>query len=266
VICKGANDGSAAGRAALGTEPGFDPSKPLGNAKHERFCYAIVQGHRLGPAYEIAGFTGKSARLPWQLRHQPGVDARIKWLLEERIRADVAVRARAVEKEENARLRLIRELEAIAYVDPGDLFQWDRKPEFDVDGNLTGYRDELALTPSHLLTKAQRSAVKEVSRIVKKDGTTVRLNTNGKLEALALLARILGMTQPDAPATSSTTINNTQVNVGSPGDMNAFEMARRLAFALEKAARALPAATAELDGPILEAVETHAPSETERLA
>ena len=133
--------------------------------------------------------------------------------------------------------------------------QWDRKPVFDEDGNLTGYEERLELTPSRHLTKAQRSAVKEVSRTVKKDGTTVRLNTNGKLEALALLARILGMTQPDAPATSSTTINNTQVNVGSPGDMNAFEMARRLAFALEKAARALPAATAELDGPILEAVE-----------
>ena len=179
-----------------------------------------------------------------------------------RIRADAEIRARAVEKEHDARLRLIHELEAVAYVDPGDLFQWDRKPRFDDDGNLTGYDDELVLTPSKHLTKAQRSSIKSVSRTVKKDGVTLRVDTNGKLEALALLARILGVNQPDAPATSSTTINNTQVNVvGSPGEMNAFEMARRLAFALEKAARALPAATAELDGPILEAVETHAPSD-----
>jgi hypothetical protein len=39
----------------LDAKRSFDPSKPLANVKHERFCWAIVQGHRLGPAYEIAG-------------------------------------------------------------------------------------------------------------------------------------------------------------------------------------------------------------------
>jgi hypothetical protein len=49
--------------ARLG-EHALDPAKPLTNVKHERFCWAIVQGHRLAPAYEIAGFAGKSPRLP----------------------------------------------------------------------------------------------------------------------------------------------------------------------------------------------------------
>ena len=79
---------------ALDAKPGLNPSKPLANVKHERFCGAIVQGHRLGPAYETAGFTGKSPRLPWQLRHKPRVDARVTWLLAQRIEADMRERHR----------------------------------------------------------------------------------------------------------------------------------------------------------------------------
>jgi hypothetical protein len=65
------------GEVTLRGEHGFDPSRPLANIKHERFCWAIVQGHRLGPAYEIAGFEGKSPRLSWELRQKPAIDARV---------------------------------------------------------------------------------------------------------------------------------------------------------------------------------------------
>jgi hypothetical protein len=157
-----------------------------------------------------------------------------------RIEAEAKARAAGMEKEQDARLRLIRELEAIAYVDPGDLIQWDREPQFDEAGSLVGYQDRLDLTPSKHLTKAQRSAVKSVSRTVKRDATTVRIDTNGKLEALSLLARILGLPGPDA-VPGSTTINNTQVNVSTAADMPVMEVARRLAFILERAARAQPA-------------------------
>jgi hypothetical protein len=101
----------------------FDPSKPLANVRRERFCWAIAQGHRLGPAYELAGFAGKSPRLPWQLKHEPCIEARVSRLLEQRIEADTRARHRADEKIDDARLRLIRELERMAYSDARDLAQ-----------------------------------------------------------------------------------------------------------------------------------------------
>lgn len=220
----------------------------------EHFAIAIANGTDVETAYREAGYKG-GERSRQSLRYAPDVKARIRWILEERIRAGAAARAKSAGKEIDARLRLIRELEAIAYVDPGDLAQWDRVPRFDATGALVGYDDVLVLTPSHLLTKAQRSAVKSVSRTVKKDGTTVRLDTNGKQEALGLLAKILGVVQADSSTT--TTINATQVNVTTGGETNALEAARRLAFALEMAARALPAKA--IEGPILDIEASHAP-------
>ncbi len=223
-------------------EPGQDPaSVPLKHPPRELFAQAVARGVNADMAYREAGYSGGPASRR-ELRCSADVDARIRWLLVQRIEVEAKARATGIEKDQDARLRLIRELEAIAYVDPGDLMQWDREPVFDEHGNLIGYQDRLELTPSKHLTKAQRSAVKSVSRTVKRDGTTVKVDLNGKLEALTLLARILGLPRPDAPpASSSTTINNTQVNV--VGEMPALEVARRLAFVLERAERAREAAS-----------------------
>jgi hypothetical protein len=243
---------------AIGGEapPGATPL----SVQREQFALAIADGVDVETAYRDAGYTGNQHSRK-TARYAPDVRARVKWILEERIRAGAAARAKHAVKQEDARLRLIRELEAIAYVDPGDLMQWSRVPRFDGEGNLVGHDDVVDLTPSHLLTKAQRSAVRSVSRTVKRDGTTVRLDTNGKQEALALLAKILGMTANDAPATS-TTINNTQVNMVAVGETSALEAARRLAFALEKAARALPATSpAAIGGPVIDHEPSHAPGE-----
>jgi hypothetical protein len=227
-------------RKPITLEPGQDPaSLPLKHPPRELFAQAVARGVNVDQAYREAGYAGNSASRR-ELRCSADVDARIRWLLAERIESDARVRAPGIKEEQDARLRLIHELEAIAYVDPGDLMQWDRDPVFDNEGNVIGYRDLLEITPSKHLTKAQRSAVKSVSRTVKRDGTTVKIDLNGKLEALNQLARILGMTQPDAPPASSTTINNTQVNVLGGQAETALEAARRLAFAIEKAARAAP--------------------------
>jgi len=110
---------------------------------------------------------------------------------------------------------------------------------------VTGERPVMRVTPSHLLTREQAAQVRSVAP---KSGG-LRFDTTDKLQALAQLARILGLVQPEAAASSSTTINATQVNVSAPGETNAFELARRLAFALEKAARATPPA---LEGPMVE--------------
>ena len=175
----------------------------------------------------------------------------------ERIRAEHAARARTVEKENDARLRLVRELERIAYSDVRDVIQWDVEPAIDKDGTIIGERPVMRVTPSHLLTKEQAAQVRALT--TKSGG--LRFETHDKLGALAQLARILGLIQPQEAA-PSTTINNTQINVAAAGETNALEMARRLAFALEKAARALPAtAPAAIEGPILDLEASHAPGD-----
>ena len=156
-------------RKPIALEPGQDPaSLPLKHPPRELFAQAVARGVNVDQAYREAGYAGNSASRR-ELRCSADVDARIRWLLAERIESDARVRAPGIKEEQDARLRLIRELEAIAYVDPGDLMQWDRDPVFDEHGNLIGYKDRLELTPSKHLTKAQRSAVKAVSRTVKRD-------------------------------------------------------------------------------------------------
>jgi hypothetical protein len=211
------------GRLVLADKPSFGPSKPLANVKHERFCWAIVQGHRLAPAYEIAGFEGKSSRLPWQLRHKPAVDARVSWLLAERIKANTRAHHRKIA---DSKLRLIRELERIAFCDPRDVMQWDRVPEFDREGNVLGWRDEVTTTPSRLLTAAQAAQVRSITN--KKGAVTFEVHD--KLAALDKLARILGVYHE--PPTPAPAVMVNQLNIG--GD-NALEALRRLAFAIAKA-------------------------------
>jgi hypothetical protein len=186
-----------------------------------------VQGHRLGPAYELAGFTGKSPRLPWQLRHKPAIDARVSWLLAKRVETDTRARHRTEKKIADSRLRLIRELERIAFYDPRDFVQWERRPKFDKDRQLIGFEDVMIVTPSGKLTADQAAAVRSVTT---KSGS-LKFETHDKLGALEKLAKVLGIYQEPAlpPASQSVTVN--QVNFS--GD-NALEAARRLAFALAK--------------------------------
>jgi hypothetical protein len=231
VILGEVSRGRAVGGAALNGEPGLDPSKPLANVKRERFCWAIVQGHRLGPAYEIAGFEGKTPRLPWQLRHRPHIDARISWLLVKRIEDDTKARHKAEKKIPDARERVIRELERLAFSDARDLVAWDRHPKFDADGEtVIGFEDVMIVRPSHLMTADQAAAVRSVTT---KAGA-LKFETHDKLGALEKLAKVLGLyVEPTAPPISqSVTVN--QMNFNSD---NALEAARRLAFALAKAAQ-----------------------------
>ena len=163
--------------------------------------------------------------------------------------ADTRARHRTEEKIADARLRLIARLEAIAYADPRDVIQWNRKPKVDKDGNVTGWTKELVVTPSHLLTREQAAMVKSIT--TKGDG--IKFEVNDQLTALAQLAKILGLTADQAP----TSVANTQVNVGQVnvvgGGDNGLESLRRLAFAIEKTCRAQEAG-------LLEAKPSHAPN------
>ena len=225
-----ASRGAAIGIGALGAKPGFDSSKPLANVRHERFCWAIAQGHRLGPAYEIAGFEGKSPRLPWQLRHKPAIDARVSWLLAKRIEDDTKARHKAEKKIPDARERVIRELERLAFNDVRDLVQWDKRAVLDDDGQVVGFEDIMVVKPSRLMTPDQAASVRSVTT---KAGQ-LKFETHDKFGALEKLAKVLGLYfEPTAPPISqSVTLNQMNFN----GD-NALEAARRLAFALAKAAQ-----------------------------
>jgi hypothetical protein len=127
-------------------------------------------------------------------------------------------------------LRLIRELERIAFYDPRDFVQWERRPKFEEDEQLIGFEDVMIVTPSGKLTADQAAAVRSVTT---KSGY-LKFETHDKLDALEKLATVLGVYQEPAvpPVTQSLTVN--QVHFG--GD-NALEAARRLAFALAKLSR-----------------------------
>ena len=60
------------------------------------------------------------------------------------VEADTRARHRTEEKIADARLRLIREFERIAYSDTRDVVQWDLEPELDQDGNVVGFKDVAA--------------------------------------------------------------------------------------------------------------------------
>jgi hypothetical protein len=113
-----------------------------------------AQGIPVAVAYERAGYKGGEVSRS-QLRRSPDVDGRVSWLLAKRVRTDTQARHQVDQKIEDARLRLVRELERIAYSDPRDVLRWNREPEFDHEGNVVGFKDALTITPSHLLTREQ---------------------------------------------------------------------------------------------------------------
>ena len=168
------------------------------------------------------------------------------WLLAKRIEADTRARHRTEEKIADARLRLIGELERVAYSDVRDVVQWDREPELDQNGNVIGFKDAMKVTPSHLLSKEQATQVRSVTT---KSGA-LKFEVHDKLAALAQLAKILGVApEPQSQTVNNATVNVQQVNIG--GADNALEAARRLAFALAKAERAMALAGAT-DAPDVE--------------
>jgi hypothetical protein len=185
----------------------------------------VAEGVPVQAAYTQAGFKGGD-RARSQLRNHPDIKARISWLLTERIKTATRRRHKSEKKLGDLRTRTMKELERVAFSDVRDIIQWRRIPIVDSDGSIVGYEDEVVATPSHELTRDAAASIKEVST---KSGA-VRIATHDKLAALDKIARALGLFQDSAPPPSSVTVN--QVNVG---DVQALELARRLAFLLAMA-------------------------------
>lgn len=194
-------------------------------------------------AYRLAGYSG-SDQARSVLRRSVDVDARISWLLADRVRADTELRHKGEKKVVELRTKVMRELERVAFGDVRDLIQWDRVPILGKDGSVEGFRDDLVATPSRRLTTAQAAGVKSVTT---KSGA-LKIDMHDKLNALTVLAKSLGLFADSAP------VQNVTVNNVNLGDTNALEAVRRLAFIMGQAVSQAPL----LEG---ETVETAEPSE-----
>ena len=228
------------------TDRGFliDPSEPLRKASREIFAQFVAQGVRVAIAYARAGYVGGEVSRS-QLRRSADIDARVSWLLAKRIEDDTKARHRAEKKIPEARERVIRELERLAFNDVRDLVQWDKRALLDGDGQVVGFEDIMVVKPSSLMTPDQAASVRSVTA---KAGQ-LKFETHDKLGALEKLAKVLGL-YVEAPP-SAVTINQLGVS-----DSNALEAARRLAFALAKFTH-MPEA-----GPLIEAQAVEADVKT----
>jgi hypothetical protein len=98
-------------------------------------------------------------------------------------------------------LRAIRELERVAYSEVRDVVQWNREPALDSDGDVIGFKDNMTVTPSHLLTREHTARIRSVTT---KSGA-LKFDTYDKLGALTRLkrrghyGRELLLTNPERP-------------------------------------------------------------------
>lgn len=219
--------------------PLFSPSKPLRDARRELFAQHVVSGRMVKDAYALAGFEGSTSASASNVRWNPETAARIEWLLQDRVDQAAKRRAKAEKPIEDVRIRLARRMEALALGDPRDVINWDRKATVDADGNVTGFADELVVTPSRLLSADQAAMVKGAFL---KSGE-MRIEMADQLVAIEKLCKALGIYQesaapmPIAPSAATASLG-----------ADAVEQVRRIAFLIHAASN--HAAQANLPNPL----------------
>jgi hypothetical protein len=211
----------------------INPTKPLRVSKREIFAQHVAHGISVREAYRLSGYVGKDPSSITGIRRAPDIDARISYLLERRIETDTRARHRREKPIADARLRVIKELERVAFADIRDVMQWGRRPVVDASGNAIGFEDGIIPLPSRLLSADAAAAVRSVTS---KSGA-LRIELADKLQALDKLARVLGLFQ-ELPA-ASVTVN--QLNLNNRPE-TALEAVKRLAFAIAKVQHATIAA------------------------
>ena len=205
-------------------KPSSSPSsQPLQNARHERFAIAVAGGSTLVDAYEIAGFKRNKVSA-WKLRKQPEVNGRIQAILKARVDEGTRQFAKHKLQRGDTLTKVVKRLESIALIDPGELLNWERVPILNADGEVTGYETALQVKDSAKLTADQRAAVRGVFT---KSGQ-LRVELHDQVNALVNLHKLL--TGKDGSIAPSITIN--QQNIG---DVPALDAARKVAFLLAAA-------------------------------
>ena len=211
-----------------------NPAQPLSNQRHESFALAVAEGATLVDAHELAGFA-RNRTEAWKLRHRPEVDGRIRWLAKARVEASTRKFATRKKTQGDLLAAATKRLADIAFLDPGELINWERTPIVNAEGEVTGYESALQVKDSAKLTAAQRAAVKGAFL---KSGA-LRLELHDSVNALVNLHKLLS--GKDAPPSGSLVINQTNV-----GDVPALEAARKVAFLIAAArAQAAPLVTIE---------------------
>jgi hypothetical protein len=212
-----------------------NPSFPLG-PKHEAFAAAVANGHKLQQAHKLAGFEGATYAAAWQLRRNPKVDARIRWMLEERVKADTRAFTRRQKGKGDLLQRALKRLEDIAFVDVREVANWRREPVLNADGEVIGEGESLMIRDSRDLTPAAAAAIKNVFT---KSGR-IRVEMHDAKAALVDIVKLLSGSDAQ-PSGGNVTVN--QINVGETG---ALEALKRVSFLLA-AARAREPAVKTID-------------------
>jgi phage terminase small subunit len=211
----------------------FDASKPLGNAKHERFAQNMALGKMTGrDAYLDAGYSGNTQTADSgasKLVRNPKVAARIEHLktkLEQKVIAKAAVSAE----------RVLEEMAKIGFANIADLVEW-RSDLTQVKDNEEGgavevvkhlYSTRVNFLDSDKVPHDLKAAVKSVR--LGKDGS-LTLEMHSKTTALQQMGDHLGMFAKKLAITPN----------GAGGvdveELSPMEAARRIAFAFDAAKR-----------------------------
>jgi hypothetical protein len=146
--------------------------------------------------------------------------ARIDFLLERRVDALTVSGLRPEKKLDDAKLRLIQELERIAYSDIREVVHWTKEPILSPDGDVLGYEDRLNVVPSALLSRDAGARIKSVTT---KSGA-LKVETHDKLNALEKLMKVLGVGQEHSPPAGPI------IGTMNIAGMDALDAVRRVAF------------------------------------
>jgi hypothetical protein len=190
------------------------------------FANAIADGHKLADAHKLAGFADDKQQA-WHRRHRPDIAAKVQNLLDERVKASTRSFVRRSAKAGDLQQRALARLEAIAFTDIREIAQWDKRPIINADGEVTGYEEHVAMTPSAKLSPASAASIKG---IIAKFGHA-RIELHDQRQALVDILKITGAFADDKPAPTNVTVN--QLNVGVT---TSIEAARKVAFLIRQAA------------------------------
>jgi hypothetical protein len=217
-------------KAPIKSSIGKDPSSPL-DAKREAFCHAVCRGKKLREAHEEAGFDGKSQAAAWQMRHSAPVDARITWLLNERVKADTRTFLRRKRGDGDLLARALQKLDDIMSTDVREIVDWRREPVLNDNGEVVDITETVAVKDSAKISARAASAIRGVFT---KSGR-IRLELHDQRAAAAEIVKLLSGN--DAQPASNVTVN--QINM--MGQTDALEAAKRVSFLLAAARSREPA-------------------------
>jgi phage terminase small subunit len=190
----------------------------LKSLRQERFAQELAKGKSAREAYELAGYRPHKAHGN-RLRNQPYIQKRYNELI-----------AASVQRTEVTAAGIITELAKIAFANLGDYMKVGPAGQPHLDFSALTREQAAALTEVTVdeLKAARGADGREIRR--------VRFKLGDKRAALADLAKMLGLFRDRVEVTDTTPVEARQ----PPSD---FEVARRIAFLLAKAATEQQAST-----------------------